>query len=566
MRREPLLLALLFTTAYMFTFSHFLNGFIHDEFRLLNVVKGIQEYGVPMFLDYNFYLHPPLLMYEIYIVSLFMPIDTAAIIIELVCAFGTIIFIYMVARRFLGEDGAIATAIITGFHSNLWTWSNRFLFEAPLLMMFTLCTYLFFKAYDYNRTSLWTASGLSIGALLSLKFSGLVLLAIIGTFLLLRDILQFNKGKLRVHLGKLRKAVILAMVSLIVFVPYLVYITINNAPSSSDVLFSAMVTGAATFAAPEPWHYYITDLPNLLNYGVLSFFLIGTILSLKNRSEVSALLLWLVVPIIIFSFPSFKNTRYVNPIFPFCVIVAVYGMVELGLSRKSTFVLTLLIASFGAYQSLSVVLYDGEWPSSYDAWNTINALESNGVLLAHDYWWAAAFFTDGYVSYITGNPDHDYSTILFYNSHYLLADSDWVYLSDNPIFERVEFLPELNSTLYSINWAELSKLFPGQTEVKVRLTYNDEPLGGAIVTIDDQQFGRVPRDGRFTTFLSGSGIFSLDIKKVCYVGRTIHGGIQDGALYQCESPGVACTQVSELSVGMERTNCVHHPGFTLDRY
>jgi hypothetical protein len=83
MRREPVLLSLVFTVAYALTFSHFLTGFDHDEFRVLNVVKGIDEYSVPMFLDSNFYLHPPLLFYEIHLISQFMPIDLAAMIVEL---------------------------------------------------------------------------------------------------------------------------------------------------------------------------------------------------------------------------------------------------------------------------------------------------------------------------------------------------------------------------------------------------------------------------------------------------------------------------------------------------
>jgi hypothetical protein len=487
-------------------------------------------------------------------------------IVELLCAFNAILFTYLIAERFLGRSGALLASILVGTHTNVWMFSNRFLFEAPLLMMFAFSTYLLLKADKLDKIGLWIAVGISLGSLISLKVSGLLLIGIFGIFLFFkRKLLWFNKGKFQIRVVDIGKVALMVGVSLALFLPYIVYITMNNAPFSAQALLLGMEAGSSSFATASPWYFYLTDLPNFLNPIIFIFFLIGAFFSIKNGSKVSSLLLWLLIPVLLFSFADFKDSRYINPIFPFCVIIAVYGIQQLGLEERPTLILCILIASFGAYQSLSTVLFDGDWPSGYQAWNTINSLNSNEVLLAHDYWWAAGFFTDNYVSYITGDLAGDISSILFYNAQYLLADDEWSYLVDNPLFEQVEFLPDVNSTIYSIDWNEISYLFPNQTMVTFRTTHGDG-LGGAFVFMNGQQMGRTGSDGRFRTFLSGSGIFSVEMKKVCYSAPVVHGGLQNGTIFQCLQPGVGCTPVNEITVEMERTNCAYHPDFLLDRY
>jgi hypothetical protein len=567
MRKKLVLLSLAFMAVYALTFSHFLTGFDHDEFRVLNVVKGIDEYSVPMFLDHNFYLHPPLLFYEIYLVSQFMPVDMAAMVVEIFCAFNTIIFTYLVAERFLGKHGAMMAAILVGTHYNLWMFSNRFLFEAPLLMMFTFSTYLVLKANKLDKIGLWIATGVSLGGLLLLKVSGLLLIGIFCIFLFFRrKFLWFYDGRLRINIPELGKIILVVGISFALFLPYIVYITINNAPSSVQALLAGMASGSTSFATASPWHHYLTDLPNFLNPIVFVFFLLGAFLSIRNRSRVSSLLLWLLIPILIFSFADFKDSRYINPIFPFCVIIAVYGVRQLGLDERSMFMICIFIASFGAYQSLSTVLYDGEWPSNYEAWDTINSLNSNKVLLAHDHWWATGFFTDNYVSYITGNFNSDLSSVFFYNAQYMLADNGWSYPSESPIFEEIELLPEINSTIYYIDWNELALLFPNQTMVTFRSVHNGEGLEGAFVFMNGQIMGRTGSDGRFRMFIPGDGLLSVEIKKVCYSTEVVNGGLQNGTLFQCLQPGTGCVAVNEITIDMDTTNCAYHPDFILDRY
>ncbi len=681
MKYEPLVVSLVFTVVYASTFSHFLNGFIHDEFRLLNVVKGIQKYGVPSFLDRNYYQHPPLVYLAVVVPSYVVPVDIAAMLVELLCAFGTLYLFYLLADLVTGRKAALLGTVILGTHPNIWIWSNRFLHEAPLLLFFTASLYLFIVAMRTNKKLHWLLLGALLGLGLNLKVSTILVVPIMVAHMLLSNrLVKFSSG-VKLNLDGVKSLLIVGVVALGVYTPYLVYTSINNVPSQTQI-FSREIAGAAAFSLPEPWHFYTVNFPYFVNVAVLPFFLYGVLAaSIRKDRKMLTYLVWFLIPVVFFTLPSYKSYRYINPLFPVLVLFTAYGIsvhprslmttlkkrmagkvrrqlscmkrnaariqesynflwslrersvswgtvsdllgearrtgvsaalfvksmsaseekfvtnttpeLEIDLNKElheivaelegkmkgmrirtkkksEGYVLvqiafTLLIASFGAYQSLSVVLYDGEWPSSYDAWNTINALESNGVLLAQDYWWAAAFFTNKFVEYLSTTSDYDYDVIGKYNAQYILADPDWAYIEGNPIFKPVEFLPELNSTLYSVNWTGLGEI-SSYLPFEISVNSDEGGLEAVWLFLEDFDVGRTTSEGIYMGFLPDNITVKIGLYHLCYAPETLYIKIENGVVYNCLSMWLQCVPADAIEVNMDRRSCLYHPEFVLDRF
>jgi hypothetical protein len=672
MKYEPIVVSLVFTLVYASTFSHFLNGFIHDEFRLLNVVKGIQEYGVPSFLGRNYYQHPPLVYLAVVVPSSVIPVDIAAMLVELLCAFGTLYLFYLLANLVIGRKAALLGTVILGTHPNIWIWSNRFLHEAPLLLFFTASLYLFTVAMRTNKRLHWLLLGVLLGLGLNLKVSTMLVVPIVVAHMLLSNrLVKFSKG-VKLDLNGMKSLLAVGMVAICVYTPYLVYTHINNAPSQTQI-FSREIAGAAAFSLPEPWYFYIVNFPDFVNIAVLPFFFYGLLAaSIRKDRKMLTYLVWFLIPVVFFTLPSYKSYRYLNPLFPVFVLFTAYGMsvhprslmatlkkrrvrksrrefscmkrnatriqeaynflwslrersvswgtvsdllgearrtgvstalfvksmstseekfvtnttpeLEIDLNKELheivaelkgkmkgmgtktkkkrgeyglvQIALTLLIASFGAYQSLSVVLYDGEWPSGYDAWNTLNALDSNGG--------AASFFTNKFVEYLS-TTDHDYDVIGKYNAQYILADPDWVYIEGNPIFKPVEFLPELNSTLYSVNWTGLGGV---SSYIPFEISVNPDEGGLEAVWLFIEYFdmGRTTSEGVYKGFLPDNITVEIGLHHLCYAPETLYIRIENGVVYNCLNMWLQCGLVDAIEVNMDRRSCLYHPEFVLDRF
>jgi hypothetical protein len=676
MEKEPIVIAAIFTMIYFLTFNHFVNGFIHDEFRALQVVQGIQEYGVPVYLDRNYYQHPPMLYLAILLPSIFVPIDVAAMLIELACAFGTLYFFYKLADDFVGRKPALLGTIILGTHPNLWLWSNRFLHEAPLLLFFTATVYFFTLAMRTKKRSDWLALGIVLGLGFNLKISTMLVGPIIFMHMLLEGrLIDFSK-KLKVDMKGFNMLVLAGIVGILIYVPYFTYTTINNAPAQTQI-FGREIAGAAAFSLPEPWYFYIVEFPNFVNVAVLPFFIYGVLAAVaKDNKKLLSYLIWFIVPVLFFMIPSYKVYRYINPIFPVLILFVAYGLtvppqtmmglmnrrgsgeakrklscmkrnlsrinasydfiwalrekfvswelvgahltsakktgvsaakfirsirssdeifvtnttpaLEIPLDKEISDIIAeleskvkkggakrkvntkkfwmaqvtvcVLIASFGAYQSLSTVLYDGEWPSNYEAWDTINSLDSNGVLLTQEYWWAADFFTDPFVEYLTGGMEHDYDAIVAFNAEYIIADPTWYYLQNNPIFEPIQSLGELGGTLFSVNWIELGKI---SNYVPFELVTGAEAVW---VFAEEVPIGRTPEDGTYKGFLPDNITIEISFRSICHSPEDINVMIQDGVFYECLDTWIECTSTTRVEVPLTRRNCLYHPEFVFDRF
>jgi hypothetical protein len=676
MEKEPVVIAAIFTMIYFFTFNHFVNGFIHDEFRALQVVQGIQEYGVPAYLDRNYYQHPPLLYLAILLPSTFIPIDLAAMLIELACAFGTLYFFYRLANDFVGRKPALLGTVILGTHPNLWLWSNRFLHEAPLLLFFTASAYFFAVAMRTKKRSDWLILGVVLGLGFNLKISTMLVGPIILLHMFMEGRLINLSKKLKFDIKGFNMVILAGIIGVLIYLPYFAYTLINNAPSQTQI-FGREIAGAAAFSLPEPWYFYVTEFPNFVNIAVLPFFIYGVLAAVvKENKKLINYLVWFIVPVIFFMIPSYKVYRYINPVFPVLILFVAYGLtvppqtimqllgrrgssdmkrklscmkrnlkkieasydfiwslrekfvswdivgahlssarktgisaakfiksirssdevfitdtipeleismdkeiseiiaeleskIEKGGTKKKVdakkfwiaqVAICILIASFGAYQSLSTVLFDGDWPSGYQAWNTINSLDSNGVLLTQEYWWAAEFFTDPFVEYLTGGMEHDYDSILSFNAEYIIADPSWYYLQNNSVFEPIEFLPELNGTLFSVNWIEFAKV---SNYVPFELVTGSEAVW---IAVNDIFIGRTPEDGTYKGFLPDNITAEINFRGICYSPKDISVMIHDGIFYECLDTWLECTPTDRISVNLTRRNCFYHPEFVFDRF
>ena len=240
------------------------------------------------------------------------------------------------------------------------------------------------------------------------------------------------------------------------------------------------------------------------------------------------------------------------------------NILNLGLGERATMLISILIASFGAWQSLSVVLNDGEWPSGYQAWDYLDGLESNGVLLAHDYWWAAGFFTDNFVEYLSTDTMSDFDAIIRYNAQYIMVRDDTPYLTETDIFRKVATFGELNCSLYEVNWTmlrEISPFLPFELHVDKK-----DGTGALWFFLASTEFSRIPSDGVYRGFIMDNTTLGIELHGICYNPDTIYLTAINRVVYQCDGMWTGCRPADSIRINITGRPCIYHPDFVLDRF
>jgi 4-amino-4-deoxy-L-arabinose transferase-like glycosyltransferase len=572
-----LAVSLIFTVLYISTFDHFNSGFIHDEFRDMLVARSIRQYGVPLFLEYNFYKHPPIFFFLIAMTQL--PLDLSAAIVVLGFSFLSIFSFYFLARELNDEKlFAVIATILFAAHQNMWIWSNRFLHETSLIFIFVASIYFGFKI----SKSGWKET-IFLGILMGLGFLDKVtcflIPVIISSYLLLSgQIFRKKKKKIVIDLVVIRNLAISLIIGFLVYSPWVIYTSTNGAPNTMEI-WIGQITGDLTWSSggAEPWYYHIITLPDLLTWFIIPIFLFGIYLLFKQKNPLSAPmmlpLIWFLIVIVFFSIPSHKEVKFVNPAMPAGILLAAYGLMNLkvidkSLRGKNILYISIFLAVLLSISSLAVVLYDGHWISDWTLWSEVQNLDSDGVVLAGPYWWAINLFTQGvFVDYLYGDFNLDIYNIIILNARYIVVDSSYSYVQDQSIFTFVKGFDEYGVMIYSVNWDVLNQQLISQGSTPMLFQINDEsgnPVEGARLFSNDAVFGRTNNKGQFVAYLP-EGLFQVDARKICYESKQTLIAVQNSTTYQCQSTTM-CQPTNIVQMTMPASNCAYHPDFTLDRF
>jgi hypothetical protein len=387
----------------------------------------------------------------------------------------------MVDRNF-----ARLTTILLGVTPVFWVWSNQVMHEVPQTFFFITTLYFFYLAIKRDKISLYCLAGLFLGLGQLMKMQNIVVVPIMLLFAV------YEKRKAVLNKKMIINGIVTIAIAVLVFSPYLIYRSVNSAPSFfSDQALTEIITGKAAWAPTGdisvPVYYYVTDIFNIISFGFI-FFALGLIYFYKKREKPLWLaLIWVAMCYLILSIFAHKVYRYMIIAIPAMVIVSVYGLylVRDYLKNKKYFyvIAGILIASL-AIHSIYLSTNDGYWPLNWSMWDDLKSLDN--IVLSTDLYDVSTvdmaygtvkLMTGKYTEIISGDPQQDASYALMYNTQYLLyaGQPEFGYP-----YVKLKYYEECNCTLYKI---DEKFLFENKTLVKT--TYNGRPLGEVNIYLLD---------------------------------------------------------------------------------
>ncbi|SNQ62518.1 membrane hypothetical protein [Candidatus Methanoperedens nitroreducens] len=191
--------------------------------------------------------HPPLIPYQLAVLTYLFG-GSLEIFRVLIIFYGsfTVIVVYYLSKELYDQRVGILSALLLTFYSYHIIYSKYVMLEVPLI--FFIFSYLYFFWKSYNKpTDIKSAmiSGVFLGLAISTKYIGFLLYLASILFILLDNL---NK---RSHLSITslleRRYIIIFLVSLLVFSPFLIQIIINSVNPFFFQLFGRFKIGNPTY-------------------------------------------------------------------------------------------------------------------------------------------------------------------------------------------------------------------------------------------------------------------------------------------------------------------------------
>lgn len=254
---------------------------------------------------------------------------------------------YLLGKELFGEKEGTIAAVILAFLPLVVGWSRIAYAESPLLFAYLLAFYIFFKTKDWETIKRILTLGLVSGITFSTKYTGIVLIPILGALWVLyskKSLVQDTILKGRYDLNKrlsqfLDFSVIsgillsISLLFLILIFPFLWkgpisgFLWMKNSlsdGSNSLILFTLVRQFVKTI--PKFIFYWIVKIPVL----ILILTAIGLYLGLKKKKkEHIFLFLWLIVPFSLAVIPIHSSIKYKFPAIGALAIFASLGLLNI---------------------------------------------------------------------------------------------------------------------------------------------------------------------------------------------------------------------------------------------
>jgi hypothetical protein len=513
----------------------------YDMVRNLIVTQEIQTRGIPTYFDSVYWQHPPLLNYIIATISSLSGLHVyfAGLITILAFSFLTLFIFYHLCLELKDKNFArIATAIL-GVIPVFWVWSNQIMHEVPQTFFFVATIYFFYLAIKHDKNKYFYVSGLFLGLGLLTKMENVIVIPVILIFALV------ERGKNVFSKKIILNIIITFVVAVAVFSPYLIYRSINGAPSFfGEKALTEIITGKAEWAPTGdisvPFYYYVTSIFDIISFSFI-FFVIGLFYLYKKKDKSMWLpIIWVAFSYLILSIFAHKLYRYMIIAIPAMVIISVYGLYSIKdqlKNKKYFYIITIVLIVALASHSVYLASNDGYWPFNWKMWDDLKNLD-NIVLSTDLYKYSTVdmaygtvkLMTGKYSDIITGDPQKDISYALMYNTPYLLYVGKPEF--DYP-FVKMKYFDECNCTLYKI---DEKVLFENKTLIKT--TSEGKVLEGANVYIVDQK-GNVLYRSRSN--IKGEAFIPADsytgvlvAEKICFNSLQTYVKIENKTLYICD--------------------------------
>ncbi|NIO20375.1 MAG: hypothetical protein GTN76_06450 [Candidatus Aenigmarchaeota archaeon] len=576
---EYVWIALIITLLLASTFDQY--DYVYDQLRNLIVSDEILKRGIPTFFNLNFYKHPPFLYYLISFVGLSgISLYTSGQIIVLLFAFLSIVFVYKLGKELFDRNFARVSSVLFGVSPAFWIWGNRILHETMVYFLFTASLYFLLLGIRKKRTKDWVAFGLLLGLGLLTKVVMLLIIPIFIIFAFLSpNVIKFKKKKPHVNLEIVKKTIHSLVIAFLVYSPYFIYKFVNKAPSIL-VTWSEHIRGDIPWASEivrTPWYYYFLNLHASISLTLALLFAAGLIFMVIRREKRLLLpLIWVLVVIVFFSLPAYKEPRLINSLLPAAVFIGVYGLFEISktLGRlakvkpvKIILALSILLVAIQMFSSLSVVTNDGHWPADWEMWEYLRGIEDDGDVIVSNYEYISIRYFTGKHSDILlwGITEHDILDGMMEGSVYYIFKNSGIVSEDH--FQKVKGFEECDCSLYRIK----DQFMENVTFLKVYS--KGKPLEGAIISVYDQDAEIV-----FKTRSNSEGVGFLSLKdgyyyirgeSICYKRSEDYIEVRNKEAYECElvskNPfSVECSD-KKYTMNFEYKSCFNHE-FTRKRF
>jgi hypothetical protein len=536
---EPAIIGAVFILLYLTTINTVPQ---YDPVRNLIVSQETQMRSIPTYFDSAYWQHPPLLNYMIAFVSSVTGLHVyfAGNTVVLLLSSLSLFVFYELCMELRGRNFARIATVILGATPVFWGMSNQIMHEIPQTFFFIATIYSFYMALKTGKPKYFYMAGVFLGLGQLMKMQNIIVVPVMAVFAILE--------KRRTLFGKRMMINLISMVviSLLVFSPYMIYRTVNGAPSFfGERSLTEIITGQAEWAEGGsiaiPFYYYVTDIFNIVSFGAI-FLAIGLYCFYRKRDKTMWLpLIWTAMSYLILSLFAHKVYRYMIISVPAMVIISVYGLYfinERYLKDRKYFyaitgILVIALASHGIYNASN----DGYWPMGWGMWNELKSLDN--IVLSTDLYKVSTvdmaygivkLMTDRYSDIITGDPQRDIGFAMMYNTPYLLyvGKPEFSYP-----FVKMKYFEECNCTLYKI---DEKFLFENKTMIKT--TSGGVPLEGVnlyLVGQDGKILYRARSNVRGEIYIPADSYTGVVLaEKICYTSMQTYINIENRTLKLCE--------------------------------
>lgn len=240
----------------------------------------------------------------------------------------TLVLVYMFVQRIFSKRESIIAVSFLGFSPIFWIFSIKVLTEALYMLLFTIAIIVFYYSIRKDQ-KYFIALGIFTGLLVLSRYPGALIL-----FLFLAVMIYTRVNVLREKYFWLGIIFFITVLSPWLYLSYTTYHSIFG-----SALFSLRIVN--TQADADPWYYHILSIPQV--FGLFTVFLIaGTVYSLKKKDFNGVfLLLWAFLPVLIMSFISHKEFRFLISSLPAFSIIS--SRVFRAFSTRTTIALIVLI-------------------------------------------------------------------------------------------------------------------------------------------------------------------------------------------------------------------------------
>lgn len=264
--------------------------------------------------------------------------DTAVLAMNSIFLFIIIFSVYFLGRRLYNKNAGILASFIITMYPVVFGQSRWFMLDLSLVAMVSLGIYLLLLTDSFRNRKYSILFGIVSGLGMLAKFTYPIF--VMGPLIyILRTESKFI-GKQHI-INILYSVIFCCLISSVWYVP-------NTGRFLEQVIYNADDWGELHnlpgIFTMESALYYIINSLDVLSFMSFLLLIVATLYLLKLKSNrVSFLILWIIVPFIIFSLIRTKDLRFIMPSLPAVALISAIGLERINPERIKIILISLIV-------------------------------------------------------------------------------------------------------------------------------------------------------------------------------------------------------------------------------